>query len=63
MDLEQWNKDEDIKRTDCIVKIMEKLDKGKKIDWFDDFLWEYRDLNPRPPECKSGVHARLPKIE
>ena len=21
--------------------------------------WTGRDLNPRPPECKSGVHARL----
>ena len=28
--------------------------------------WTGRDLNPRPPECKSGVHTRLnyrpPKI-
>lgn len=21
--------------------------------------WTGRDLNPRPPECKSGVHAKL----
>ena len=21
--------------------------------------WTGRDLNPRPPECKSGVHTRL----
>ena len=23
------------------------------------FWWTGGDLNPRPPECKSGVHARL----
>ena len=23
-------------------------------DW-----WTGRDLNPRPPDCKSGVHSRL----
>jgi post-segregation antitoxin (ccd killing protein) len=21
--------------------------------------WTERDLNPRPPECKSGIHTRL----
>ena len=24
-----------------------------------EFKWTGRDLNPRPPECKSGVHTRL----
>ena len=24
-----------------------------------EFWWTGGDLNPRPPECKSGVHSRL----
>jgi hypothetical protein len=30
-------------------------------DFFEEesFWWTGRDSNPCPPECKSGVHARL----
>ena len=41
-------------RTETNGGLVDARSASHQQDW-----WTGLDLNPRPPECKSGVHARL----
>ena len=40
-------------------RISEKLNLSSFYGYKDENRWTGRDSNPRPPECKSGIHSRL----
>gem|GEM_PF-4078801 len=40
-------------------KPSEKSTEDNKANTHNKVMWTGGDLNPRPPECKSGVHTKL----
>ena len=42
-----------------ISELENKHGKGRLQETVGVLWWTGRDLNPRPPDCKSGVHSRL----
>jgi hypothetical protein len=43
----------------CEQTLKTAVQKGGNLRTVGSGWWTGGDLNPRPPECKSGVHARL----